>query len=62
MILEFPLQTEQIIASIAHQQGQSVENFIIMSAYEKALSLSYTPNSETLQAIKQYMSLRVAKA
>lgn len=56
MILDIPPQTEQIITSIAHQQGQSVENFIIMSAYEKALSLTYMPNSETLQAIHELES------
>lgn len=43
MILDLPPQTEQIIANIAYQQGQSLEQFIIMSAYEKALQLAYTP-------------------
>lgn len=37
MLLDIPPQTIQIIQAVANQQGQSVENYIIISAYEKAL-------------------------
>ncbi|WLF84901.1 DUF1778 domain-containing protein [Moraxella sp. ZY210820] len=37
MYLDIAPQTRHIIEKIAHQQGRSVEDFIIMSAYEKAL-------------------------
>lgn len=39
MILDLPPQTEQIISHIATKQGQSVHDFILLSAYEKALQL-----------------------
>ncbi|WP_019519340.1 hypothetical protein [Faucicola boevrei] len=37
MLLDIPPQTIQIIQAVANQQGQSLENYIIISAYEKAL-------------------------
>ncbi|OPH35369.1 Uncharacterised protein [Moraxella lacunata] len=37
MIIELPPQTEQIIAQVAKEKGQSVHDFIVMSAYEKAV-------------------------
>lgn len=53
MIIDLPPQAESIISHIANKQGQTIENFLIMSAYEKALQLAYTPNAETLQAIAE---------
>lgn len=53
MILDLPPQTEQIISHIATKQGQSIHDFILLSAYEKALQLSYMPNAETLEAIAE---------
>lgn len=37
MYLDIAPQMKHIIEKIAHQQGRSVEDFIIISAYEKAL-------------------------
>ncbi len=53
MLIDLPPQAESIISHIAHKQGQTIENFLIMSAYEKALQLAYTPNSEALKAIDE---------
>lgn len=44
MILNIPPQTEHIIHQIAQQQGMSIEQFMIHSAYEKALHLAYQHN------------------
>ena len=48
MILDIPPQTIELISSVALKQGQSVESFILMSAYEKALQLSQSSNQSQL--------------
>lgn len=45
MLIDIPNDTAQIIVQIANHRGQSVQDFILMSAYEKALSLAYMDNS-----------------
>lgn len=56
MILNISPQTESIISHIASQQGVTIEQFFINSAYEKALQLAYMPNAETRQAIDELAS------
>ncbi|UNU72895.1 hypothetical protein LU293_07310 [Moraxella nasovis] len=56
MILDSPPQIAQIFAHIAHHQSVSVEQFVLNSAYEKALQFTYTPNDETRQAIDELTS------
>lgn len=53
MILDLPPQTARIINTIARQQGQTLENFMIMSAYEKALQLAYAPQQEIVLHLSQ---------
>lgn len=48
MILDIPPQTIELISSVALKQGQSVESFILMSAYEKALQFSQSNNQSQL--------------
>lgn len=37
MFIDLPPQTQAIIAQVARQNNQSLHDFIVMSAYEKAL-------------------------
>ena len=48
--LDFPPQTVQMIEQIAQQKGQSLQDFIMMSVYEKALQVAVQPqqNDELL--------------
>lgn len=46
--LELPPQTIQVIEQVAHQNGQSVQDFIIISAYEKALQSFAKPKDDEL--------------
>lgn len=59
MYLDIAPQTKHIIEKIAHQQGRSVEDFIIISAYEKALhSLTQEENDHLdfdLEHMKEMM-------
>lgn len=45
MLIDIPNDMAQIIMQIANHRGQSVQDFILMSAYEKALSLAYADES-----------------
>lgn len=48
MFIDLPPQTEQIIAQVAKQNGQSLHDFIVISAYEKALQNMANPSSQGL--------------
>lgn len=47
-VLELPPQTLQIIEQVAHKNGQSIQDFITISAYEKALQSFATPKQGEL--------------
>lgn len=55
--LDFPPQTVQMIEQIAQQKGQSLQDFIMMSVYEKALQVAVQPqqNDELLADFIQTM-------
>ncbi|WP_066802561.1 type II toxin -antitoxin system TacA 1-like antitoxin [Moraxella oblonga] len=48
MFIDLPPQTEQIIAQVAKQNGQSLQDFIVISAYEKALQSMANPPTQGL--------------
>ena len=48
IVLELPPQTLQIIEQVAHKNGQSIQDFITISAYEKALQSFATPKQGEL--------------
>lgn len=48
MMIDLPPQIEQIINTIAVRQGQSMQDFIILSAYEKALQLTHVDEKPVL--------------
>ena len=48
IVLELPPQTLQIIEPVAHKNGQSIQDFITISAYEKALQSFATPKQGEL--------------
>lgn len=37
-MIDLPPQTAHLIAQVAKQNGQSIQDFVIISAYEKALT------------------------
>ncbi|ULJ60414.1 hypothetical protein [Wielerella bovis] len=55
--LDLPPQTVQMIEQIAQQKGQSLQDFIMMSVYEKALQVAVQPqqNDELLADFIQTM-------
>lgn len=46
IILDLPPQTVQVIEQVAHKNGQSIQDFITLSAYEKALQSFAKPKEE----------------
>lgn len=44
-ILDLPQETVQVIEQVAHKNGQSIQDFITIGAYEKALSLLSLENN-----------------
>lgn len=48
IILDLPPQTMQIIEQVALKKGQSVQDFITISAYEKALQSFVEPKDDEL--------------
>ncbi|USZ14397.1 hypothetical protein NGM44_08470 [Moraxella sp. FZFQ2102] len=48
IVLDLPPQTMQIIEQVAQKNGQSVHDFITISAYEKALQSFAEPKDEML--------------
>ncbi len=62
MILDLPPQTAHIISTIAEQQGQTLENFMIISAYEKALQLAYAPQQAIVLQLSQTDKENINKA
>lgn len=48
IVLELPPQTLHIIEQVAHKNGQSIQDFITISAYEKALQSFATPKQGEL--------------
>lgn len=50
IVLDLPPQTLQVIEQVAQKNGQSIQDFITISAYEKALQSFATANQEELLA------------
>ncbi len=48
IVLDLPPQTLQIIEQVAQKNGQSIQDFITISAYEKALQSFATPKQDEL--------------
>lgn len=46
IVLDLPPQTQNAIQSIADKQGLSIEQFILMGAYEKALNFTQSDNEQ----------------
>lgn len=46
--LDLPPQTQQVIEQIAQKNGQSIQDFITISAYEKALQALVEPKDDML--------------
>lgn len=46
--LDLPPQTQQVIEQIAQKNGQSIQDFITISAYEKALQALVKPKDDML--------------
>lgn len=51
--LDLPPQTQQVIEQIAQKNGQSIQDFITISAYEKALQALVEPTEPTEQIIQK---------
>ncbi len=47
MILDFPPKIERVISDVAISQGLSLEQFVIMGAYEKALQIQAMPQQSS---------------
>lgn len=48
IVLDLPPQMLQIIEQVAHKNGQSIQDFITISAYEKALQSFAIPKQGEL--------------
>lgn len=46
IVLDLPPKTVQVIEQVAYRNGQSVQDFIVMSAYEKALQSFAEPKED----------------
>lgn len=59
IVLDLPPQTAQVIEQVAQQNGQSVHDFILISAYEKALqSFNHTkPKNDDMALLDLIKSL-----
>lgn len=61
IVLDLPPQTIQIIEQVAQKNGQSVQDFITMSAYEKALQSMHSSNDVSVLDFIQGKSLKSFK-
>lgn len=64
IVLDLPQETIQVIEQVAQKNGQSVQDFITISAYEKALQSFAKPKKDMLLTdfIKQFPKSQLTRS